>query len=29
MRNLLTLDKGMWFAEQYGIKMIEVVEEQG
>ncbi|MCA0756917.1 PIN domain-containing protein [Paenibacillus sp. N4] len=25
--DLLTLDKGMWFAEQYGIKIIKVVKE--
>ena len=27
--DLLTLDKGMWFAEQYGIKMVKLVEEEG
>lgn len=25
--DLLTLDKGMWFAERYGIKIIKLVEE--
>lgn len=26
--DLLTLDKGMWFAEQYSIKIIKVVDEK-